>query len=145
MSEPQRTTKSIIKNDEIFYCVIKAQALSNFWIALSCTVKEELGPFLESIKYAPYVILTLEIELQSKGFGAWSKRLTWQQNSSESGVYIQSRTTRESKKEDINQFKFNSFFIKINSIKLNSIRYQNNMTRNKNISQTKGSQPNKII
>jgi hypothetical protein len=48
-------------------------------------------------------------------------------------INIQSRTTRESKKEDINQFKFNLFFIKINSIKLNSIRYQNNMTRNKNI------------
>jgi predicted ATPase len=70
MSEPQRTTESIIKNDRIFYCVIKAQAFEHFLIAVSCTVKEELASFLESIRYAPHVILTLKIELQSKGFGA---------------------------------------------------------------------------
>jgi hypothetical protein len=55
MSEPQRTTESIIKNDRIFYCVIKAQAFEHFLIAVSCTVKEELASFLESIRYAPHV------------------------------------------------------------------------------------------
>jgi len=52
--------------------VIKAQASEHFLIVVSCTVKEELVSFLESLRYAPalHVILTLKIELQSKGFGA---------------------------------------------------------------------------
>lgn len=70
MSEQQRTTESIIKNDKIFYCVILAQASDHFLIDVSGTVKEELASFLESFRYAKHVILTLTQELQFKGFGA---------------------------------------------------------------------------
>lgn len=70
MSKPHKTAESIIKNDHIFYCVIKAHASEHFLIAVSFTVKEELVSFLESFRYALHVILTLKIELQSKGFGA---------------------------------------------------------------------------
>jgi len=44
MSKPHKTAESIIKNDHIFYGVIKAQASEHFLIVVSCTVKEE--PFI---------------------------------------------------------------------------------------------------
>jgi hypothetical protein len=70
MSKPHKTAESVIKNDHIFYCMIRAQAFEHFLIVVSSTVKEELVSFLESFRYALHVILTLKIELQSKGFGA---------------------------------------------------------------------------